>query len=495
MISRVRSYAGLLRDPEVKPLLVILGIALVVQVIYFVRIQALYPPYGLTTEHYYSPLAQNLLHHGTYGFGEPPEIERSTTRPPFYSVVLAGIYGAFGENEAFALVFNNIVLFSTIIVVYMIGRTFSPKIGLLASLLFVLDPVSVINANKNQAEAVFTLLMALFILVTLRAYTRDVSVRVIVLSSLILGLATMTRAVSLYLWIPVLVSFFVAHRWLIRALPLRRTLGLMTVFFVIQGAIIGGWMARNSTVYGNPEFASEQGMLFYSYLGPLVVARATGVPYEEVKTALVAELVSNREKRTRAELERYRFRKGLELVLEHPLTTATVYLEHIPTLFLNYPVSAATIFFSEDRRESIQEFLNDYAQGKSSRIDVSGYLDVAKYLRDGGLAFMLVHAAFFKLYYLLLMLSVPLGLGLLMLDKERRPTGVLFLTFVGYLVFIAGFWATARFRMPMMPAFAVMTAYFLVWLWALLAHYRQRGIPRLRNLRQPAFHLARRFVK
>ena len=194
MISRVRSYAGLLRDPEVKPLLVILGIALVVQVIYFVRIQALYPPYGLTTEHYYSPLAQNLLHHGTYGFGEPPEIERSTTRPPFYSVVLAGIYGAFGENEAFALVFNNIVLFSTIIVVYMIGRTFSPKIGLLASLLFVLDPVSVINANKNQAEAVFILLMALFILVTLRAYTRDVSVRVIVLSSLILGLATMTRA-------------------------------------------------------------------------------------------------------------------------------------------------------------------------------------------------------------------------------------------------------------------------------------------------------------
>ena len=54
MVARIRSLNTLPKS-EAKPLAIILAVALVVQVVYFVRIQAEYPSYGLTSEHYYSP--------------------------------------------------------------------------------------------------------------------------------------------------------------------------------------------------------------------------------------------------------------------------------------------------------------------------------------------------------------------------------------------------------------------------------------------------------
>ena len=278
---------------EVKLLAIILAVALVIQTIYFVRIQAIYPPYGLTTEHFHSPTAVNILHHGVFGFGDPPDIERTTKRPPLYAVVLAGIYGVFGENEAYGLAFNNVLLFLTIVVVYFIGRTFSPKIGLIAALLFVLDPVGIINANKNNEQALYAFLLALFLLVTLRNFSQSASLKRTILSSLLLALATMTRAVSVYLWVPLLISFFFVHRRYIKRLPTKMLAALILVFFVIYGVIIGGWMIRNNSVHGNPDFASEQGLLFYNFFGPLVLGRANGTGYKEAKASLARELENN----------------------------------------------------------------------------------------------------------------------------------------------------------------------------------------------------------
>ena len=479
MTSRIRSYPGLLRHPEVKPLLVVLAIALVVQVIYFVRIQALYPPYGLTTEHYYSPLAQNLLHDGTYGFGDPPDIERSTKRPPFYSVVLAGIYGVFGENEAFALAFNNIVLFLTIIVVYLIGRTFSPKIGLLASLLFVIDPVGVINANKNQASVLYGFLFALFFLVTLRNFTPAVTLRRTAVSSLLLGLATLTRAVSLYLGLLVIASSFVVHRWLIRRMPVRRLAGLMAVFFVIQAAIIGGWMVRNYYVSGNPEFAGMTAVHLYSFFVPLVLSRETGVNHEEVKAQLASELEKDEEylKLSRdGEKERYRIRKSVGIILDHPVSTFMVVLRQIPVVFLNYPQNAATLFLGEERRGSVTEYLAEYSRGKSSRLDVSGYVGLFRRYVDNGLGLVLMHGILYKLYYLIFMVSGAVGLLLLLRDRIQRPTAVFYLVVITYLVLVSSTWPTARLRAPILPIYAVVAAYSFVWYWSKLEPMLQRPV-------------------
>ena len=146
-------------------LLVILVIVAIIQTIYFIRIQDLYPSYGLTTEHFYSPLAVNLLEHGIYGEGEHPNIERITKRPPFHSVFLAIIYGLLGQNELYSLILNNVFLWITVILVYKIGSYISQPVGLISAALFAADPVIYLTANKNQPDILYAMQLAVFLLV------------------------------------------------------------------------------------------------------------------------------------------------------------------------------------------------------------------------------------------------------------------------------------------------------------------------------------------
>ena len=384
---RLRSFAGAFRSLETRLLLVLLAVALLVQVVYYLRIQAVSPPYGLTTEHYYSPLAINLLHHGTYGFGEYPDIQKTTKRPPFYSVVLAGVYGLFGEDERYGLVLNNIFLWLTIIVAYLIGRTLGPGIGLIAALLYALDPVGLINANNSQAGALYGLLFALFFLVTLRTFTSSVTLRRSLLSSLLLGLATFTRAATLYFGVPLVLAFFVAHRWFIRRVSLPRLIVLILALFSVQALIIGAWMTRNNTVSGNSDFAGMTVVHLYSYYVPLVIAKKEGIRYEEARARLADELASDREYLSierGGDKQQYVVRKSIGLIIRNPISAALVILEQIPVVFLNYPQDAASIFLSEERRETIEALLSERVRRKTSRLDISGYGDIFRQYVDNG---------------------------------------------------------------------------------------------------------------
>ena len=467
MIARIRSL-NTLPMSEAKPLAIILAVALVVQVVYFVRIQTEYPSYGLTSEHYYSPPAINILHHGTFGFGEYPNIERTTKRPPLYSVALAGIYGLFGENEAHGLALNNVLLFSTIIVVYLIGRRFSAKIGLIAAVLFVLDPVGVINANKNVAAALYGFLFALFFLVTLRSFMPSVSVGRTALSSLLLGLATLTRAASLYLWVPLLISLIVTQRCMIGRVPLRRLALLALVLFGIQGAIIGGWMIRNNSVSGNPSFAGMTAIHLYNFYVPLVLGRAEGVPHEEMKARLQSELEADEEYlklSSGGDKEQYQIRKSIDIILDHPVSAGIIVLQQVPVLFMDYPQNAASLFLSREKRDSINEYLHEYSRLKSSRIDVSGYLDVIRHYVDDGLILLLIHGIIFKLFLIIVMISGAVGMALLLYGREDRAVGILFVVVISYMVVVSSLWPTARLRMPILPVYAVVAAYGLSWSW------------------------------
>ena len=295
MMSRRRSFARWSTTLEARLLFVVLAVALTVQVFYFVRVQAIYPPEGLTTGVFYDLTARNILHHATFGFGDYPDIQKTTFRPPLYSLVLAGIYGAFGENPAFGLVFNNILLLLTVVVVYLIGRNFGPWIGVVAAALFALDPIGLITANKNGSDALFTFLMAVLVLLSLKAWSSKVNITTVALVSLVLALSSLTRAVSLYLWFPLLVSFAVAHRWRAPRLQWSRIALLMFVFLSIQGVLIGGWSARNYAVSGRADFASEKVDHVYDFFGPLVVARATGTSRKAINKELVAKLEANTE--------------------------------------------------------------------------------------------------------------------------------------------------------------------------------------------------------
>ena len=466
----VRSYHSVIRIRETRLLLVLLAVALVVQVVYFVRIQSIYPPSGLTTEQYYSPLALNLLHHGVYGTGEYPDIEETTKRPPFYSIVLAGAYGVFGEDERVGLLMNNLFLWLTIIVVYLIGRKLGPMVGLIAALLFVLDPVGVINANKNQAGALYGLLIALFLLATIKSFSPSVTLRSTLTSSLILGLATFTRASSLYLGFPLALAFFAVHRWLFRRLSLSRILLLTLALFSIQALIVGGWMIRNNAVSGTPEFAGMSSIHLYNFYVPLVVAKEQGIPFSDAKANLASELKSDPDYlsiESAGERGSYVIRKSIGLILKNPIPAGLVLLEQAPVVFLNYPQNAASLFLGDERRESLQNYLSDYVHTRSSRLDISGYPTLARHYISGGYGLLLLHGIAYKLFYLLFMVSGVVGMVLLIRNRITRAQGILYVVVIAYTVLVFSTWPSGRLRMGILPMYSVVAAYSAIWFWNL----------------------------
>jgi 4-amino-4-deoxy-L-arabinose transferase-like glycosyltransferase len=459
-----------MRSRETRLLLVLLAVALVVQAIYFVRIQSIYPDYGLTTEHFYSPLALNLLNHGIYGTGEYPDIEATTKRPPFYSIVLAGAYGVFGENERVGLLLSNLFLWLTIIVVYLIGRHLSPTVGLVAALLFVLDPVGVINANKNQAGTLYGLLIALFMLEAVKAFSSSVTLRGTLASSFWLGLATFTRVSTLYLGFPLALAFFAAHRWSIRHLTLSRLLLLTLALFSIQALIIGGWMVRNNSVSGSPEFAGMSSIHLYRYYVPLVLSKEQGISFDEVRDTLDKELENDSDYQSiesRGERGSYIVRKSLGLILENPISAGLVLLEQAPVVFLNYPQNAASLFLSDERRESLGAYLSDYVGTRSSRLDLSGYPQLARHYIDGGYGLLLLHGIVYKLFYLLFMLIGAVGIVLLIRRRDTRAQGILYLAVIAYTVLVFSTWPSGRLRMGILPMYSIVAAYGAIWFWDL----------------------------
>lgn len=466
-----RSYQAAMRSRETRLLLVLLAVALVVQAVYFVRIQTLYPSYGLTTEHFYSPLALNVLNHGVYGSGEYPDIEETTKRPPLYSFVLAGAYGMFGEDERVGLVISNLFLWLTIIVVYLIGRKLSPMVGLIAALLFVMDPIGVINANKNQAGTLYGLLIALFFLVSVQAFTPSVSLRRTLASSLLLGLATLTRVSSLYLGFPLALAFFLAHRWVIRRFSLSRIVVLTLALFSIQALIVGGWMVRNNSVSGSPEFAAMSSIHLYNYYVPLVVAKKEGIGYEAARVNLAKELQSDPEYLSiedGSDRQSYAVRKSFRLILENPIQAGLVLLEQAPLVFLNYPQNAASLFLSDDRRVSLEAYLSDYVGNKSSRLDLSGYPKLAEHYISGGYGLLLLHGIFYKLFYLAFMVSGAAGIFLLLRRRDTRAQGIFYFVVIAYTLLVFSTWPSGRLRMGILPFYSVAAAYCAVWFWNLL---------------------------
>ena len=458
ILGKFEWFYGLLKT---KPILIIILASLIVQAMYFIRIQSVYPSYGLTTEHYYSLIAINLLNHGEFATGEYPNLERDTKRPPLYTVFVAAIYGLFRQTEEIALIFNNLFHILTIWTTYLIGRRINNNIGLIAAILFAIDPIGIINANKNQAESMYGCLFALFFLSSLSIFSKNVTVTKIGICSVLLGLATLTRAPSVYLIFPLSLAFFIAHKWYIKSLTNFKIVQMIIVLVLIQGVLIGSWMTRNYVVSGNPDFAGMSAIHLHGYFAPLVIGKVEGLSYREAKQKLKLELKNDKVYNNLVETgakQKYEIQKALQVIFNHPIHASTIIIQQIPVIFISYPLNSATVFLSSDQREKLERFTTTYIQRKSSRLDISGYLDLIKFYFKNGLSLILIHGAVYKIFYSFFMLGGAVGTIAFLKNPQTRSVGILYLVVIMYLVLIYATWPSGRLRISLIPIYAIPAA-------------------------------------
>ena len=143
-------------------------------------------------------------------------------------------------------------------------------------------------------------------------------------------------------------------------------------------------------------------------------------------------------------------------------------MKQSPVLFLNYPQTSASIFLDNEKNLKLNTFLVDYHLSKSSKMDMTGYINYIKHYAENNLIFPLIHAIAFKSYLLLMMLAGVSGSVLLLINKTHRPKAIFLTIMMIYIKVICSTWPTARLRLTLLPINSVLAAFTLTYILSLI---------------------------
>ena len=220
-----------------KFLVLALFVGLLVRIAALLQTGALGPQ--IVDEQHYIRLATSLS--AGHGFGWGPG-DLTSIRPPLYPALISGLWTVTGVGnfQAVRVVQMLLALLNTWLVYQLGRRVFSPTVGRYAAALFWLYPSLVVVNFFLLTETLFTLLLTLFVLLTVMTVDRP-RVATALAAGVALGLAALTRSI---LWpVPLLLCPLLLV--LLRTSGARRVL-LATAVLFGYAVIVGPWAVRNT---------------------------------------------------------------------------------------------------------------------------------------------------------------------------------------------------------------------------------------------------------
>ncbi|MFQ5599560.1 MAG: ArnT family glycosyltransferase [Candidatus Krumholzibacteriia bacterium] len=414
--------------------------------------------------------------------------------PPGYPMFLGSVYDLFGVHHRAAVFIQ--VLLGTLVcgLVHGVGkRAGGERVGLLAALLVALNPTFIVMTNLLASENLFAFWLALGLWLAVRPWR---SPRAYALPGVVLGLATLTRAIGLML--PVLVAAWLRRRAhepsageqigaadssasrprdggdssvRRRRRGIGRTPWLQSAAWLLGAfaVVLAPWSVRNAIVVGSPALVCHGGGLNFYFGhndGPL--------GYRPVSETPMAGL------RTPGEIDRRGWQLGLQHLARRPFGFVTRGTAKLIELFdvPSYAMQANNaIRLPKGWREDPE--LAKQVEAARARQRVK-----ARYLRG-----VLTDVA---AVYSWVILAGGLASGILL---WRRLPGALRLIAWLSLYWLAAhvvFWAQPRFRYPLEILLALLTSVALATgieaLRGLRSRSRRRADPPPRTSIRPDSH-------
>lgn len=412
--------------------------------------------------------AKTLWQHGILASGPDALSVPLSFAPPFYSIVLAPIVGLLPWHMALMVVvlLQLAMLWGTALAV----RDLLPKslenARDLAQILVLFNPNALFTAHLIQPESLFTLLATLALVGIWRQAVMPGWMRAIGVG-LLLGLATLTRPVALYV-LPLL-PFLLPLLGLITA-PMhsgaRRRLppGIVTAGIAMTlaaGLCVAPWFARNAIEFGKPFFTSNAGFyLSDQYVELLQIGRglsateASTLRYRQIADAAEAAGLTDFENLPGPQRSAFTAQVVAPLILQQsPMTMAKALARSWAALFvgggaanaknyLNLPGETPTQFLQSYRWQGLGAFVQDF-------------------LGQGQVVYPLL-VMLTAAFALLMRLAGLFGLWRLWREGE---TGLLLLLLAELIYFTLSylFLGQSRFRVPMEPALLTLAALGLSW--------------------------------
>jgi hypothetical protein len=216
--------------------------------------------YGWKSDDNYDEIAKNVIAGNGYRINdaEPP----STVRPPLYTVFLILIFSTLGEERWKVVVMQALLQALVCGILYRIGRrtTNSTAAAKAAAFIFAVYPQSMLYSSMLLTESLFAFLTVLSASLYLDFIEKE-DAKSAVLLGVVLGMAALTRPVSLLLLVPLLAWYVFGGGRTALKRRLRNTAIAASVFIL---ALVP-WTVRNYLLTDKIiPVASRGGHFFYS---------------------------------------------------------------------------------------------------------------------------------------------------------------------------------------------------------------------------------------
>jgi 4-amino-4-deoxy-L-arabinose transferase-like glycosyltransferase len=358
----------------------------------------------------------------------------TTYRPPGYPLFLAGIYAVCGHSWLAARMVNVLLGMVVCFLIYLVAvQLFDQKTGLLSAIIVAGFPSHIMYGNLLATENLFIPLVWGAVAAFLRAMRGgQMQRRYLTATGVLLGLGTLTRPAVLLLpiaWGGTLI-------W--KRIQIKRIIAVISLVGAAMTLTVLPWTIRNAIVSG--EFvpvASEGGITFLAGHNE----RAVSGPYS-LEGPVFDELFAAEQ--TEVERDAYAYKLAFQFIREHPKTEAIL-------------LARKFVYFFKD--------------------DVSG---VSWNVQSSTQSFpqWLVYAlkGIAQGYYVVVVM-LALAFTFLKRFPSKDHWYMLLCTLFGYWTAIhLAFYGKDRFRLPLMPVFAIFAAVTLNVSWTILSQ-RLRSVP------------------
>ena len=426
-----------------------------------------YFPEGITgSEDAYHQPAINIIKYKIYGLIHQNEIIPLTTRPPLYSVFLSFIYSIFGEERFIGIIFNNLFLILSIIIIFYAGKKISSITGLTASFLVMLDSVYLEQANILQSDIFFLFCLSCFLLFFLKLVIDKYSLKNLLIVIFLMLCATFTRSHGMYLWIAVCITLCFLK-------DITKKQKIVSIFIVIFIYLLSTnlWKYRNYKISGNYIWSSVVVTHLVNFFVSEIYQEEYHISNKDADIILKKKYKNilnwNEEEKNNnysvtAGQTKFAVKLAFETVKEYPISSFKSMLKNIPELYLGTPPTIYSSFFSHNKLATWKTLIENppeiYAKNYLSR-----FYDRYVSFFDNNFYFVPLLLVLNK-FIIILAITLAIIKSFHVFKTKNSKEKIIIIALVSYIIdltIVGTLSAEGRFRMPIMPAMYFLAMMFL----------------------------------
>nr|MBN2276206.1 glycosyltransferase family 39 protein [candidate division Zixibacteria bacterium] len=360
----------------------------------------------------YDELARHWVEVGGYYVGQFP----TAYRPPGYPFFLSRLYAIFGTHPQIGAVANIALSLAIMLISYLIiRRILNEGSARWTMVILAFFPSQLLFVNLLASEPLFTALFLTAVYIFILACRRRRNQNWYILAGgVFLGLATLTRAITLlYLIVPVVFWLAVTRTW-------RKTITYTLVALIGLTLVVSPWMIRNYRQKGKFTISTNRGINLLIGNQP-----GSGMGWNQP----VTEEFSIGDPTREVYIDSVGWSRGIQ------------YIESDPIGFVKRGFLKILYFYAVDMEGLGYELVEAADNDRFDRYVIVGLLT--------------------ETYYIMILMFAFFG-GLILLRRPRAAGKLLILLTIGYWTAVHFvFFADGRFHFPLIPFISGLAAIYI----------------------------------